>query len=48
VDALYHSVESVIAAFYKRINNLEKDGFTYKLLNVFDPATGVYAPRIVQ
>jgi hypothetical protein len=47
LDALYHSAESVIAAFHKRINNLEKDGFTYKLQNVFDPATGVYAPRIV-
>jgi hypothetical protein len=47
LDALYHSVESVIAAFYKRIDSLEKDGFTYKLQNVFDPATGVYAPRIV-
>ena len=47
VDALYHSVESVIAAFYKRINCLGKNGFTFKLQNVLDPATGVYAPRIV-
>jgi hypothetical protein len=47
LDALYPSAESVTAAFHKRIDYLEKHGFTYKLKNVFDPATVVYAPRMV-